>query len=330
MNYVRFYDNVKFIDQELKKGKYPNSTSLGERLGWKDRKTILRIIQTMKEEFNAPIEYDDHKKGYYYTDKNFTLINTFLPKREAMVLKILEGFIKDEFGDTFFVNFHDMVERILPGIKEKDDNEYFMELESNLSFSPSPKAFLHGDILFDIIDAIYFDEKIKIDYRSQKDEVMERTVHPYKIIYKNSVWYIIAYCELRKKVQLFALHNIISIQVLEEETFTRPDKIDLKIGHGIDSLSGGGDYEVVIKIFPEAACYVRDRYWHNTQKITENKDKSINISFRVNTLNNVKRWLLGFGGNAKVLSPLKLKAMMKKDAQDILGRYSRGIKTTKK
>lgn len=322
MNYIRLYDNIKFIDHELKRGNYPNATSLGERLGWKNRKTILRIIQVMKEEFDAPIEYDDSRKGYYYTNKNFVLINSFLPKREVMVLKILERFIKDEFGDSFFVNFHNIVERILPGIKDKGEEEFFLEMESNLSFSPSPKSLINGDILFSIIDAIYFDEKMKILYRSQKDEVIERVVHPYKIIYKSGGWYIIAYCELRKNVQLFALHNILSIEVLEEETFARPDKIDLKIGHGIDSLSGKGDYEVVIKIFPEAAAYVRDRYWHNSQKITENDDKSINISFRLNTLNNVKRWALGFGGNAEVLSPKELREIMKEDAQNILDRNS--------
>ena len=321
MNYIKFYDDIRVIDRELKREKYPNATSLGKKLGWKNRKTISRLLQIMKEDFGAPIDYDESKKGYYYTDKNCIMINTFVTHKDVAILKIIEKFIKDEFGCTFLNGFNDICSKFLLGEKNEKEDSFLAELESNMAFSPSPKAIINEDVLFKLIDAVYFEEKAIITYRSQKDEVLTRKVHPYKIIYKNGCWYIIAYCETRNNVQLFAIHNISSIDVIEEDYFEKPENLNIKIGHGIDSLSGKGDYEVVIKIMPEAAAYVRDRFWHNTQTITENPDKSINISFRLHTLNNVRRWILGFGGNAEVISPPELRDLTLKDAEQIVGRY---------
>ncbi|HEY9188126.1 MAG TPA: WYL domain-containing protein [Ignavibacteria bacterium] len=321
MNYIKMYDNIRFIDKELKKGNYPNASYLCKRLGWKDRKTIFRLIQIMKEELGAPIEYNENKKGYYYTDNNFILVNSFITKREIVVLKIIENFVKDEFGEEFYNSFNNLVNRIMPPDYDRNESEFIKEIESSFSFQPDPRTNIKVDILLTLIDAIYFEEKTKILYRSQKGETLERIIHPYRIIYKNGGWYVIAFCELRNNTQFFAIHNIISIQLLEEKTFTKPDKIDIKIGHGIDSLSGHGNYEVIIKILPSSAEYVRHRFWHNSQKITENNDGSILISFQLNTLNNIKRWVLGLGENAIVVSPTELIDLVKKEATNILKCY---------
>ena len=41
------------------------------------RRTILRDIDELKIYYNAPIEYDRSRKGYYYTDETFFVKTSF-------------------------------------------------------------------------------------------------------------------------------------------------------------------------------------------------------------------------------------------------------------
>jgi hypothetical protein len=69
----------------------------------------------------------------------------------------------------------------------------------------------------------------------------------------------------------------------------------------------------------------RDRkIWHESQKITKLPDGSLEITFRVAGLDEIKRWILSFGPEAAVLGPEKLKEMVRKDLSGNLAQYSTG------
>ena len=66
------------IIAEMKKGNYPNTQTIsrifeaaegetGEPMGCSTR-TIMRDIQDLQQEYNAPIEYDSSYKGYFLRD----------------------------------------------------------------------------------------------------------------------------------------------------------------------------------------------------------------------------------------------------------------------
>lgn len=65
-------DNVKKIDARILEGDFPNVTNFIEILKVNER-TVRRYIKFMKEKLYLPLEYDSHKKGYYYTNTQRTL-----------------------------------------------------------------------------------------------------------------------------------------------------------------------------------------------------------------------------------------------------------------
>lgn len=55
------------------------------------------------------------------------------------------------------------------------------------------------------------------------------------------------------------------------------------------------------------ACLLFIRKWAKEQRIIENKDGSIILEIKTSGLNDVKRWVLSYGADAKVIEPEKLK-----------------------
>ncbi len=67
-----------------------------------------------------------------------------------------------------------------------------------------------------------------------------------------------------------------------------------------------------------------EKIWHESQKITKLPDGSLEITFRVAGLDEIKRWVLSFGPETLVLEPEKLKEMVRKDLSRNLAQYSTG------
>ena len=65
--------------------------------------------------------------------------------------------------------------------------------------------------------------------------------------------------------------------------------------------------EVKIWFSANQARYIKERTWSKTQKIEDQEDGSIILSMRTSSWWDVKRWVLSYGREAKVLEPEELK-----------------------
>lgn len=68
----------------------------------------------------------------------------------------------------------------------------------------------------------------------------------------------------------------------------------------------GEPQEMKIRFSPWQAPYIRERTWHPSQKIETEPTGSIILTLNVGDLWEVRRWLVGFGLEASVLSPIEL------------------------
>jgi predicted DNA-binding transcriptional regulator YafY len=82
-------------------------------------------------------------------------------------------------------------------------------------------------------------------------------------------------------------------------------------------------YMVKVRISPDWARWVGEKIWHESQKITKLPDGSLEITFHVAGLDEIKRWILSFGPEAVVLEQEKLKEMVRKDLSKNFAQYSK-------
>ncbi len=61
------------------------------------------------------------------------------------------------------------------------------------------------------------------------------------------------------------------------------------------------------------APFIRERRWHPTQEILEHPDGSLTLHLVVRGLNDLKRWVLGYGRGAIVRSPPELVQLVREE-----------------
>ena len=66
------------------------------------------------------------------------------------------------------------------------------------------------------------------------------------------------------------------------------------------------------------ADYIREKRWHPTQRQRNLKDGGVELTMRLDSLNEVQRWVMTWCGNALVIKPPELAKSVREAAQRIL------------
>jgi predicted DNA-binding transcriptional regulator YafY len=91
---------------------------------------------------------------------------------------------------------------------------------------------------------------------------------------------------------------------------------------------GGVPVPVQIWFDAKTAPYIRERRWHPTQELHEHEDGAVTLQMVVRGMNDLKRWVLGYGGGAVVLEPEELKKMVEEEVERMNYNYSNSLEDT--
>jgi predicted DNA-binding transcriptional regulator YafY len=75
--------------------------------------------------------------------------------------------------------------------------------------------------------------------------------------------------------------------------------------------------------FLEVADRVKERIWHKTQIGKERIDGILEITLQVNNLEEVERWVLGWGEHVQEIAPSDISARIRAVADCVRSLYSR-------
>ena len=65
------YKRLLELDKKIRAGEFPNRSTFSQE--WEvSIKTVGRDIEYMRDQLNAPIEFDKQKNGYFYTDLSWS------------------------------------------------------------------------------------------------------------------------------------------------------------------------------------------------------------------------------------------------------------------
>ena len=81
--------------------------------------------------------------------------------------------------------------------------------------------------------------------------------------------------------------------------------------------------KVRIWFSPEVAGYVKEKVWHESQEIVEQKDGSIIFEAVVAGTDEIRFWVMGWVSHAEVLEPEALREQIRAEAETLLNKYGR-------
>lgn len=315
------------IDRMLKRKEYPNCTKLQkfflEHHGLNlSIRTIMRDIDAMRLDLGAPIEYDREKNGYYYKNEKFSLPAVRLTEGELISIFLAEEILK-KFKNT---PFESAIKRAFKKVKlllPKSISIDFNDLSQSYSFDLRQTQELnhHSAKSFDLLaKAIKNKTSVEMNYYAiSRNAMQKRVMDPYHLRYTQGTWYLVGYCHLRKDVRTFAVNQIKEIKALKDTFLIAPGfSAEKFFAHSWGISEGAPLTKVVVKIDKETARWFVDRKLHASQKTIENKDGSLTLSFQVAGTDEIKRWILSQGHNAKVIEPKELRKEIRDEARRMI------------
>ncbi len=311
------YDRLLYILNLLRTRRNLNAASLARECGVTER-SIYRDIIALSEA-NVPIYYDN---GYKLATDNF------LPPL---------NFDFDEYNclrmalDSSPLAKTSKYAPLLKKVRAK--------IEANLSQSvkekrrqSTPTTLIEIEVASEAENAEKFYGVIEEAVRSFRclelsyDAVLSgestRIIEPYFIVFKGRAFYMVAYCRLRKDFRTFRLDRIKNVKILEETFSPRQGVSAESYFEGSWQVHGGEPVEVVVRFTGNASRIVANSHHHSDESMKELPNGAIEYRVTVRGTEEIKRWILGFGGLATVLQPETLRLEIQKIAADLSTNYS--------
>ncbi len=306
------------IHQAVSSGKFPNASTLAQEIEVAT-KTIHRDLEFMRDRLGLPIEFDPRQNGYHYTEEVRAFPTMQITEGELLALVVAEKALQQYRGTSFekpLLSAIKKMEQALPDTISLN----LADIEQTISFRTRAEPILDLKIFDALARAVAQRKQLELAYRKPGQRQPERRViDPYHLANINGEWFLFAYDHARKDIRTFVPARIQSVQPTGK-TFERPQKFSLekRLRDSFGVHSGEGEYDVVIRFNARVADYVREKKWHESQSLRELKGGAVELRMTLSSLVEVQRWILSWGGDAKVVRPRDLAETVRQSAEKIL------------
>lgn len=170
---------------------------------------------------------------------------------------------------------------------------------------------------------------VDITYTSLRAKAPESyRIHPYGLIFHRGSLYLVGFSTKHQEIRHWKVDRMERVEV-SEECFQRPEHFDLH-SHLADSFGifhEPGNTIVRIRFAPQVSRYVQEKRWHASQRLWSQPDGSTVVEFRLGGIEEVKHWILSFGGYAEVLEPPELRQELAAETRLLMSIYSRELES---
>ncbi|GHV89330.1 DNA-binding protein [Spirochaetia bacterium] len=304
-------NRILMLDEAIRSGAFPSIAKLARKAEVNER-TIERDMEYLRDIYQAPIEYDRQKRGYYYSEPNFFIKSIILTEGELFSIALFDRLL-DQYRNTpleaALRQIFDKIVRSMPENVTVDTGA----LSPQISVIPDHQGQIDPEVFELIFSGLKTKQTVAFEYRPlQKTTYMSRTVDPYHAICQRGNWYFIGHCHDKNEKRMFSFSRIRNA-TLSGKHFNIP--ADFNAGAYFDKQMGvwassRESCTVELLIDSEIGTYAFERQWHETQEVTQREDGSVYVKFTTTQMPEVLRWVLGQGHTVTVLNPPELIEMV--------------------
>lgn len=159
-------------------------------------------------------------------------------------------------------------------------------------------------------------DKLSITYHDRNGDKTTRVIEPHMIVFKQGLWYVFAYCNLRNSFRFFKTGRIEQATILNEK-FVRRDlsNVELPLNFWQSSVE---TTDVIMEINKNCVSDIEE--WLGIENVMFRNDKYI-AEAKLPFDNGLISKIMSYGDNVKVLAPKELVNEIKYCAQNIIKRY---------
>jgi len=306
------------IHAAIQSGAYPNTTTLAREIEVSAR-SLARDLEFMRDSLGLPLSYDAVRHGFFYEGDVGAFPTLQITEGELFALMVAEKALQQYRGTVFekrLLSAFEKVSQSLPDTISLNLGEW----SDSVSFRTSAEPILNLEIFDRLAQATARREQLRLLYRKPGQQKPEaRVVDPYHLANVNGEWFLFAHDHLRNAIRTFAPGRVLRVEATGE-TFERNLKfsIEAQLQGSFGVRSGVRQVAVVVRFESAVADYVREKKWHPSQRLRDLEDGGVELSLTLSGLEEIERWILSWGGSARVIEPRELADRVRAEASRML------------
>jgi predicted DNA-binding transcriptional regulator YafY len=239
----------------------------------------------------------DREEGRYRVSSEAAIRPIPLTDRERLILSL--ALDNDTLGRTF--------SKPLQSLKTKLAAAHALP-EAILRVNGPDRSGEIDESIVDVLErAITVRHAVSILYHSLTGRQRRwRGIDPWMVIHRCDAWYLVGRCHTHDEPRVFRLDRIGGILPIGA-TFDRPD---FDADHFFDSSWGvirtQEKHDVIIHFDETVAPLILHAQHHPQESKQLLGDGRVEYRLRIGALDELARWICGFGGDAQVIAPLAL------------------------
>ena len=288
------------------------------------RATINRIIQELRLYFNAPLEYDRERNGYYYDLKEgetFELPGLWFSAAELQALITMQQLLEQAQPGLFDSHLKPLKERIekILGSEHLGSGE----VAKRVRILRMAGRTVSGAYFQTVAGALLQRKRLHIHYFGREaNQETQREISPQRLVHYRDNWYLDAYCHSRNGLRSFAVECIRQAKALEAAAVDIPEtELDAHFAGSYGIFSGKPKHTAVLRFTPERARWVAEEQWHPQQEGQFLKDGSFELKIPYADPRELIMDILKYGPDVEVIGPKDLRQLLQERLKTALERY---------
>jgi predicted DNA-binding transcriptional regulator YafY len=297
------------ILKTIEAGRWTSAAALAREHGVSER-TIRRDLEALQEA-GFPL-YDDRRDG----KKVWRLIEGYKQRltqsftlSELAALYFSRNMLSFLGGAPFASDLEAAFGKIREALPERS-LPYLARIQALFTARPDPwKDYSRKqDVIAGLIDAILHQRQARIAYYSfQSRRTKDYTLDPYRLVYYRGGLYLYARAHEYGEVRTFAVERVQKMEILDQGFEIPADFSPSEYARSAFGISGGRAETVELIFRPEMAGYIRERTWHESQRLEDQPDGSVRLVMDVAPGFELRAWIKGFLPHVRVVRPRGLR-----------------------
>jgi proteasome accessory factor B len=323
MNLKRITRRLTLL-QTLQAGNGQSPSEIARACGV-SRRTTFRDLETLRAA-GVPLSFDQGEQRYSIAGDYFLPPTNFTPE-EALAIIVLASRLGADDRLPFFGPARSAAAKLQSSLPPPLRSELERVARSiHVHINAVSRLPGRGSAYQTLIDAIAARRVVRIVYESLTEwETVATKLRPYRLLFNRHSWYVIGRSSFHAEPRTFNLSRIRSIELTGEMyAVPRGFSLDRYLGNAWNLIPQGPDVHVVVRFSSLVAQNVAEVAWHKSQRLERRGDGSLDFRVQVSGLNEIVWWILGYGDQAQVLRPAKLRRLVAQRAANMHRMYLEG------
>ena len=290
-------------------------------------RTLQRDLEALAREYG--VECDDRTKPYgWHWPKNNPRIS--LPEMDwpvalsfYLLRQYLDGLLPSSVLDHLAPYFQEADTKLGQQFKDIPLKRWPEKVRVALPGQPMQSPRMSRAVRDSVTEALLTERQLEIRYRRPGDtEAQAWRIHPLGLVQRGRIFYLAVRLFDYEDVRTITLHRIERASMLE--TAVQPPKdfsLDRWLDDGAMGFGDGGSLKLVVELHDGAGHHLLESPLSDDQKIVsiDKEAGRLRITATVQDTEQLRWWLLGFGGKAEVIAPTGLR-------RDVAARLRKGVR----